>query len=50
MGLILSSHYSKCVGYASDSEGGDEKDVKRGVTVTEKDGSTDSLTHCRVRH
>ena len=20
------------------------------VTVTEKDGSTDSLTHCRVRH
>ena len=21
-----------------------------GVTMTEKDGSTDSLTHCRVRH
>ena len=21
-----------------------------GVIVTEKDGSTDSLTHCRVRH
>ena len=48
MGLTLSSHYSKGVRYATDS--GDEKDGEIGVAVTEKDGSTDSLTHCRVRH
>ena len=24
--------------------------IEIGKTVTEKDGSTDSLTHCRVRH
>ena len=47
MGLTLSCHYSKGVTYAS----GDEKDGDMGDSdVTEKDGSTDSLTHCRVRH
>ena len=51
MGFTFSSHYSKGVRYIcdSDSNGGDKKDGEIGVTA-EKYGSTDSLTHCRVRH